>query len=266
MDGSPMQEPPVGRASPPNETSAPWPLWQRITFRFLLVYYLLYAFPRPLSNLIGTGAGVIAMVAGQADAGESTAWVEQAPWRWPGKWQKQLGHVEVWRQSATTWLDQHHLAPLEVIHQRTGSGDTAHDIALVLADLFAAAFGDHAITAVRIAFALAAYQRTLLPDQTPFDDYAAGDTAALTPDQVQGMNLFFGAANCSFCHPAPMFSDDQFHSLGLRPASEDPGRFAISGVAATGWVGTIARSIILRASRHLVIAMPMRISKRPWRL
>ena len=139
MDGSPMQEPPVGRASPPNETSAPWPLWQRITFRFLLVYYLLYAFPRPLSNLIGTGAGVIAMVAGQADAGESTAWVEQAPWRWPGKWQKQLGHVEVWRQSATTWLDQHHLAPLEVIHQRTGSGDTAHDIALVLADLFAAA-------------------------------------------------------------------------------------------------------------------------------
>ncbi len=97
--------------------------------------------------------------------------------------------------------------------------------------LFAAAFGDAAITPVRIAFALASYQRTLMADQTPFDSYTAGDTSALTAKQVQGMNLFFGAANCFLCHTAPLFTDDRFHNLGLRPASEDLGRGGESGVS-----------------------------------
>src|SRR5262249_13766846 len=48
--------------------------------------------------------------------------------------------------------------------------------------LFQAAFGDPAITATRIAFAIATYERTLVPDQTPFD------RGQLTPAQQAGRN------------------------------------------------------------------------------
>lgn len=116
------------------------------------------------------------------------------------------------------------------------ASDLPADLAAALAggagypDLFAAAFGDPAITSKRIAFALASYQRSLVPDQTPWDRFNQGDTAALTPDQVTGMNMFFGAARCGMCHTAPLFTDDQFHNLGLRPADEDLGREGHSGV------------------------------------
>ncbi|MFM1872091.1 MAG: hypothetical protein RL398_1513, partial [Planctomycetota bacterium] len=97
-------------------------------------------------------------------------------------------------------------------------------------DLFEAAFGDPAITAARIAFALATYQRTLQPDDTPWDRYMQGQTAAMTPMQVQGWNLFNGVGRCNACHPAPLFHDDQFHNLGLRWAAEDRGLGAITNI------------------------------------
>jgi len=93
--------------------------------------------------------------------------------------------------------------------------------------LFLAAFGDAAITARRIAFALATYQRTLTPDDTPWDRFMNGQTTALTPDQQQGWLLFDGTARCNLCHHTPLFSDDMFHNLGLRPAVEDPGLGAV---------------------------------------
>ena len=45
--------------------------------------------------------------------------------------------------------------------------------------LFRAAFGDDGITAVRIAFAVATYERTLVADRTPWDRYMAGEETAL---------------------------------------------------------------------------------------
>ena len=96
-------------------------------------------------------------------------------------------------------------------------------------ELFAAAFGDAGVNAKRIAFALATYERTLSPDQTPWDLYEQGQTSALTPSQVNGLNLFLGDAKCSLCHTPPLFSDDEFHNLGNRPYFEDIGRRAVTG-------------------------------------
>ena len=89
--------------------------------------------------------------------------------------------------------------------------------------LFTAAFGDPTISAARIAFALASYQRTLIPDDTPWDRFIGGQTSALTSQQQQGWNLFVGLGRCVACHVPPLFMDDQFHNLGLRWASEDRG-------------------------------------------
>lgn len=102
-------------------------------------------------------------------------------------------------------------------------------------DLFALAFAGEptpqVINARRIAQAIASYQRTLISNETPFDDWAAGNTAALTAAENAGRVLFSGAANCLFCHPAPMFSDFSFQNTGVRPIVEDPGRQLVTGFA-----------------------------------
>ena len=97
-------------------------------------------------------------------------------------------------------------------------------------DLFEAAFGDPAITPVRIAFGIATYERTLVPDQTPWDLFMAGDSNAMTDDQIQGWNMFTENTVCDNCHVPPLFSDNEFHNIGLRPAAEDTGRMEVTGL------------------------------------
>jgi cytochrome c peroxidase len=82
-------------------------------------------------------------------------------------------------------------------------------------------------TADNIARAGAAFQRTLVSDPTkvPFDRYMNGDKKAMTPEAIKGMELFQGKAGCVQCHNGIMFTDEDFHSLGLsrNPAfEEDP--------------------------------------------
>jgi hypothetical protein len=96
-------------------------------------------------------------------------------------------------------------------------------------ELFLRAYGDTSINARRIAFALATYQRTLVPDQSPFDLFQQGQGNALTNNQIMGMNTFNGPARCNLCHTPPLFSDDLFHNLGIRPDQEDAGRRDVTG-------------------------------------
>lgn len=94
-------------------------------------------------------------------------------------------------------------------------------------ELFAAAFGDDEITPARIAMAIATYERTLLPDQTPFDAFAAGDEDALSPQQLNGLDAL-SASRCVGCHAGPQFTRNGFRNIGLHPIEEDPGRFEVT--------------------------------------
>lgn len=96
------------------------------------------------------------------------------------------------------------------------------------AQLFTAAFGDAAVTPARIGMAIATYERTLVPDQTPWDAFQAGNTSALTANQQAGLALFTGNANCGQCHIPPVFSDHSFANIGVRPDTEDVGRFQVT--------------------------------------
>jgi cytochrome c peroxidase len=95
-------------------------------------------------------------------------------------------------------------------------------------DLFAAAFGDPAITAERIAFAIATYERTLVPNQTPWDAFVGGNPNAMTQNQVAGWD-FFRNNQCAVCHAPPMFTNNTFRNVGLRPVAEDTGRQQVTG-------------------------------------
>jgi len=94
--------------------------------------------------------------------------------------------------------------------------------------LFAAAFGDGAITPARIAFALATYQRTLVADQTPYDRFAAGDTTAVTGRALYGWKAL-QAFHCTACHTPPLFTNNEFFQIGVRRADFDRGRELVTG-------------------------------------
>lgn len=95
-------------------------------------------------------------------------------------------------------------------------------------DLFRNAFGDSAVTPVRIAMAIATYERTLIPNQTPWDRFNAGQQNALTPGQQQGLQIL-QASNCTVCHVPPQFTGNGFRNIGLRPPQEDLGRQIVTG-------------------------------------
>jgi cytochrome c peroxidase len=74
---------------------------------------------------------------------------------------------------------------------------------------FAAAFeGSDAVTADNAAKAIAAYERTLITPNSAYDKYVQGDKAALTEQQVRGMNAF-AEAGCVSCHSGAAFNGPQ---------------------------------------------------------
>jgi len=63
--------------------------------------------------------------------------------------------------------------------------------------------------------AMAAYLAKLVSRDSPFDRYASGDRAALSDAQKRGLALFIGKAGCVQCHSGQMFTDNQYHSVGI---------------------------------------------------
>ena len=63
--------------------------------------------------------------------------------------------------------------------------------------------------------AWATYMSRLNSFNSPFDRFALGDDHALSEGARRGLTLFFGKAGCVQCHRGPMFTDNQFHSVGL---------------------------------------------------
>lgn len=81
--------------------------------------------------------------------------------------------------------------------------------------LFQTAFGSpQAITAANVGKAIAAFERTLVAMNSPFDRYQKGDKTALSNEQLKGMQLFKDEG-CPVCHSGPMFSDFQLHVLSV---------------------------------------------------
>jgi cytochrome c peroxidase len=99
------------------------------------------------------------------------------------------------------------------------------------------------------------YEMTLISSQTPFDSFLAGDSNALTPQQFEGLGIFYSGGRCFECHSGPeltgatfnggafvnnnvhelinfMFNvsgisglyDEGYYNVGVRPTSEDIGR------------------------------------------
>jgi cytochrome c peroxidase len=88
---------------------------------------------------------------------------------------------------------------------------------------------------VNMGKSIAAYERHLNPGESRFDQYVEAvlnddhETAdtILTSDEVAGLKLFIGEANCTNCHNGPLFTNNDFHNTGVPAAQglpEDVGR------------------------------------------
>jgi cytochrome c peroxidase len=85
---------------------------------------------------------------------------------------------------------------------------------------FKQVFGDDWPKVNNVWKAMAAFERTLIYRDTPFDKYMRGDKNALSAEQVRGLKLFQGKANCVECHNGPLLTDQKYYNLGL-PRAED---------------------------------------------
>lgn len=62
--------------------------------------------------------------------------------------------------------------------------------------------------------AMAEFQEILaFPPAPKLNIYAKLDPAKATPAELRGQELFFGKAQCSVCHPPPIYSDNFMHDL-----------------------------------------------------
>lgn len=134
-------------------------------------------------------------------------------------------------------LEEQALEPIKTLEEMRGFGFSEHEILPevirrlnTIAEykkLFKDIFPDEeTITAQNLAKALAAFQRSLIANNSRFDQYMRGDKTAMSTREIEGMELFI-SSGCARCHGGPMLSDFKPHVLGV--AENDKLAFADSG-------------------------------------
>jgi cytochrome c peroxidase len=120
--------------------------------------------------------------------------------------------------------------PIEMGNTHDAMLRTVNDIPGYV-DEFKAVFGTQPITVDQVAQAIAAYERTIVTTDSPFDRYVKGDAESLTKLEKRGLEIFNGKGHCTACHWGGNFSDGRFHNLGVMPADltkPDSGRFNVT--------------------------------------
>jgi cytochrome c peroxidase len=93
---------------------------------------------------------------------------------------------------------------------------------------FESVFGAGA-DAENIPEALAAYMRTIISDDTPWDRWQKGDEDAVSAAAKRGWQVFQDKG-CTECHAGVLLTDQQFHNVGIGMDAEEPdvGRFEVT--------------------------------------
>lgn len=89
--------------------------------------------------------------------------------------------------------------------------------------LFDAAFPNfpesNRYTTETAGLAIAAFERTVLANEAPFQKWLKGDMTAMSDAQKNGAILFFGKAQCTICHTGPALNTMEFYALGMNDLS-----------------------------------------------
>ncbi len=136
------------------------------------------------------------------NAGTETGWTEGTP-----KFNNYLGFQGVETQ-AIAGLGVHRLVIDRAFMDEKG-----------YTPLFEAAFPElpdaEKVSTVTGALAIAAYERTLLANQSPWQRWLRGQSSQMSEDEKLGAILFFGKAGCVSCHSGPSLASMSFHAIGM---------------------------------------------------
>jgi cytochrome c peroxidase len=76
-----------------------------------------------------------------------------------------------------------------------------------------------------IGRAIAAFERTLIFLDSPFDRFLAGEADAISAEAKAGWALFNGKGRCVSCHVVsptnPLFTDNRFHNIGVAARAQN---------------------------------------------
>ena len=162
--------------------------------------------------------------------------VAYSPWLyWDGR------KDSLWSQALAPLEDpnEHGSDRVEVVELITQSPEYREDYE-ILFGAFDPAEDDAIDTAfANVGKAIAAFERLLMPSPSRFDDYVAalldgnedGQAAALTTDEILGLQLFIGEAGCTQCHNGPLLTNNEFHNTGVISfPGEVPDKGRVAGV------------------------------------
>ena len=79
--------------------------------------------------------------------------------------------------------------------------------------------------------AIATFERSIISEKSPFDDWIEGNEDAISKSAKQGFILFNTKAGCAACHSEWNFTDDSLHDIGLPSRDIGRGKFDKSRIS-----------------------------------
>lgn len=129
----------------------------------------------------------------------------------PTVWNSAFHSVQFWDGRAPLLEDQAKGPVANPVEMGMKDVDTAMDRVKIIPGykaLFDKAFGANSMTVENAVKAVAAFERTLITPNSPYDKYVKGDKKAMNSQQVRGMKKF-ASTGCTSCHSGAAFNGPQ---------------------------------------------------------
>ena len=141
-----------------------------------------------------------------------------------GSFGTNIGTESAWHQDTLTEINFLGLEGLEAnnmralqVHRQLMNKDIADSLGYKA--LFDKAFPEipetDRYTLKTTAFAIAAYFRTILTNQAPFQRWLKGESKSMTQEQKNGALIFFTRGGCVNCHKGPALNQMTYLALGV---------------------------------------------------
>lgn len=148
-----------------------------------------------------------------------------------GSFGTNVGTEDVWNQDTLLAINHKGFEGLEannqralIVHRQFMDKQIADSLGYTA--MFDAAFPEipesERYTIKTTAFAIAAYFRTILTNQAPFQRWLKGDASAMNDQQKRGATLFFTKAGCNNCHNSASLNAMRYEAVGVNNLFQGP--------------------------------------------
>ncbi len=154
----------------------------------------------------------------------------------PTVWNAAYNHKQFWDGRAEDLEDQARFPITSADEMNQNPDELVGELKAIpeYVQLFDKTFGGSggsSVTMDNVTFAIAAFERTIVSNNSPFDRYAAGDATALTAEQRRGLTLFRSLkTRCFECHGFPTFANPDFKVIGVPKMPGHPDDFGRSEI------------------------------------